>query len=134
MKSKSLSNLARNWIHTPNALQLNSVTPIHPQPTNVEEQPAASSGKAIQSVLSKPSLPKTAPCAPKKELQFSNNQDPTQNSSSTLTTKSTVPADTDHISTGLQSRPSPTLMSQSMTKEQAQHAKLSQILPGAMFA
>ena len=41
-----------------------------PQPSNGEEQPAASSGKAIQSVWSKLSLAKTAPCTLKKELQF----------------------------------------------------------------
>jgi len=128
------SNSARNQTHTPNILQLNSMTPIRPQPTKVEEQPAASSGKAIQSVLSKLSLPKTVPCVLKKDLTFSNNPDPTHNFLSTPTTKSTVPVDTDRVSTGVQSRPPPTLMSQSMTKEPVQHTKLPHVLPGATFA
>jgi len=137
MKSKNWSNLARNRTHAPNILQLNSVTPIRLQPTNVEEQPAASSGKAIQSVQSKLSLPKTAPCVPKKDLKFTNNRDPTRNFSSTPTTKSAVPAvhvDIDHVSTGMQSRPPPALMSQLMTKEPAQHTKLPHVSLGAMFA
>jgi len=53
---------------------------------------------------------------------------------STLTTKSTVPADTHPDSIGMQSSSPPALMSQPMTKEPAQHMKLPQILLGAMFA
>jgi len=68
------------------------------------------------------------------ELQFLSNPDPTLNFLSTLTTKSTVSVDTDHDSTGVQSRSPPALMRQSMTKEPAQHMKLPQILLGAMFA
>jgi len=49
----------------------------------------------------KTSLPKTAPCVSKRDLQFQNNPDPTHNFLSTPTTKSAVPADTDHVSTGL---------------------------------
>jgi len=71
---------------------------------------------------------------PKRALQFSNNPDPTNNFLSTPTTKSAVSVDTDHVSTGMQSRPPPALMSQSMTKEPAQHTKSPQILLGAMFA
>jgi len=66
--------------------------------------------------------------------QHQNNPDPTHNFLSTPTTKSTVPADTDHIPIGMQSRPPPALMSQSMTKEPAQHTKSPQILVDAMFA
>jgi len=43
IRSKNWLNSARNRTHAPNILQLNSVTPIRPQPTNMEEQPAASS-------------------------------------------------------------------------------------------
>jgi len=63
--------LARNWIHTPNALKPKSTTQIHPQPTNAKEQLAASSGKEIHSVQSKLLPPTTASCLPKRELQFS---------------------------------------------------------------
>jgi len=48
--------------------------------------------------------------------------------------KSAVPADTDHISMGVQSRPPPALMSLLITKESAHHKKLPQIQLGAMFA
>jgi len=94
MKPKSLSNLARNLIHRANTLQPNSMTQIHPQSTKVEKQPAASSGNTTQSVWSKGSLPKTAPCVLKREFQFLNNPDPTHNFLSTLTMKSTVLVDT----------------------------------------
>jgi len=73
MKSKSLSNLATNQIHMPNTLQPNSMMQILPQSNNVEEQPASSCGRATQSVQSKPSLPKTTSCVPKRELQFLSN-------------------------------------------------------------
>jgi len=96
MKSKRLSNLVRNQIHAPNILQLNSVKSFHPQSTNVEEWPAASSDKATPSACSKLLLPNAAPFVPKSELQLSNNLDPTHNFLSTPTTKSAVPADTDH--------------------------------------
>jgi len=134
MKSKSLSNLARNRICTTNTLQPDSMVQIHPQSTNTEELPAESSSKATQSVRPQLLLPKTAPCLPKRELQFSNNPDSTHNVSSTQITKSMAPADTDHVSIGVWSRPPPTLMSQSMTKEPAQHTKSPQLLLRAMFA
>jgi len=135
-KSESLSNLARNRIHVPNTLRPNPMMPIHPQPTNVKESPASSFGNATQSVQSKLLPPKTAPCMPKRESQFSNNPDPTHNFLSTqlVTTKSTALVDTDCVSTGVQSRLPPVLMSQSMMKELAHHAKLPQVLMGAMFA
>jgi len=131
---QSLSNFPRNRIHATNTLQLNSMTQTHPQSTNVKEWLASSSGKATQSVKSKLLLPKTEPCVPRRELQFLNNQDPTHNFLWTLTTKSRVSADTCHIFTDMQSRPSPALMSQSMRNEPAQHKKLPQILLGEMFA
>jgi len=104
------------------------------QSTNVEEQIASSSDKAAPSVQSKHLPAKTVPCVPKKELQFSNTPNPTHIFLSTLTTKSTVRVDTDPVSISLQSRPSPSLMSQSMTKELVQHTKLPQILLDAMSA
>jgi len=58
--------------------------------------------------------PKTVPCVPKRELQFLNNPNPTHNILSTPTT-----ADKEHVPMGMQSRPAPTLMSQSMMKEPA---------------
>jgi len=81
-----------------------------------------------------PLLPKIAPCVLKRELQFSNNPDLPPNFLLTPTTKSTVHVDTDHVSICLQSRPPPTLICQSITKELAQHRMLPQILLGAMFA
>ena len=60
---------------------------------------SASSDNATKSVQSKLLPPKTAPCVPKRELQFFNNPDPTHNFLSTPTTKWTAPADTDHDST-----------------------------------
>jgi len=60
---------------------------------------------------------KTVPCVLKKELPFSNIPDPTNNFLSIPTMKSSVLADTDHASIGVQSRPPPALISQSMTKE-----------------
>jgi len=74
-------------------------------------------------------------CVPKCELQFLNNPDPTHNFLSTPTTKSVMPVNTDPISMGVQSRPPPpALMGQSMRTESAQHTKLPQIGPDAMFA
>jgi len=104
---------------------------ICPQLTNVKEQVAASTGKETQSAWSRLLPPKTVRCVLKRELQLSNNSDSTNNSLSTLTTNSTLPLDTDHISTGVQSRPPSALMSQSMTKEPAQDSKLPQILLGS---
>jgi len=73
-------------------------------------------------------------CAKERmQLQFLNNPESTHSFLSTLITKSTVSVDTDHVSTGV-SRPPPALTSQSMMKESAQHMKLAQILPCAMFA
>jgi len=110
-------------------------TPFYSIPwhQSISSQSAASSGNATQSAWSKLSLQKTVPCLKKRELQFLNNQDPTHNFSSTLTTKSVVPADTDCVSTGIQSRSSPALMSQSMTKESAENTKLPPILVGAIL-
>jgi len=87
-----------------------------------------------QSVWSKRLLPKSVRCVLKRESQFLNNPDPTPNFLSTPTMKSAVFVHTDHVSTGMQSRPAPSLMSQSMTKGPVQHMKLPQILLGAMFA
>ena len=91
---------------------------ICPQPFNMEEQPAASSGKAIQMMQSKLVLPKTVVCVPKKDVQFWNNPDPTHNFLSTSSTKSMVNVETRFISTCMW----------------AQHTKSPQVLAGAMFA
>jgi len=107
---------------------------IHPQPTNVKEQLAASSGKETQSVQSKLLPPKTAPCDPRRELQFSNNPDPTNSFLSPPTTKCACGHRPRFRRPRLQSRPPPALTSQSMTKEPTQHTKFDQILLRAMFA
>jgi len=114
-KAKKLVKLGEKLDSCTKHFQPNCVTHVDPQSTNVEEQPAALCDNATQSVQSKVSPPKTAPCVPKRELQFLDSPDPT--------TKHVVPADTDHVSMGMQSRPPPSLMSQSMTK--AQHTKSS---------
>jgi len=77
MMSKDWSNMTKIQTCTLNILQHNSMMQILPQPTNMKEQPAASSGKETQSVRSKHLQPKTMPCMLKKELQFLNHQDPT---------------------------------------------------------
>jgi len=58
---------------------LSSVVFGLPQSINVTESPATLSGKATLSAQSKHLLPKPAPCVLKKELQFSNNPDTTNN-------------------------------------------------------
>jgi len=96
----------QNATMRPNILQPNSMAQIQPQSTNVEEQPASSSDKANQSaVWSKHLLPKTVPCVLKKELQFSNNPDPTHNFLSTPTIKSMVPTGINQVFINVQSRP-----------------------------
>jgi len=53
---------------------------------------------------------------------------------STLSMKSMVSADANPNSMGMQGRPPPALMYQSMGKETAQHMKSPQIVLGGMFA
>jgi len=78
---------------------------------------------------------KLRPVCEKRELQFFNNPDPTHSFLSTPTAKSRVlrcrhmPRFHRHAK-----QTTTALMSQSMIKESAQHAKLPQVLLGAMFA
>jgi len=97
MHTTKLVSGMNSFVHVPNTLQLHSTTQIQPQQTKTQEQPASSSGKATPSVQSKLLLPKTVPCVQMGESQFSNNQDPIHNFSSSLMTQSAMRADTDHI-------------------------------------
>jgi len=92
-----------------------------PRPTSVNESHAALFGKVTLSVWQKHQMPKTVFFVPKREPQFLNNSDPTHKFTSTLTKMSEVPAETDPISTGVQSKRPPSNHESLNDKKQAQH-------------
>jgi len=84
----------------PNILQLNSMTPIRPHPTNVEEQPAASHD--LISVVKAFATTNCALCAKERIAilkQSRSNRQLLVNSNKEICCA--MPVDTDHISTSM---------------------------------